>query len=140
MELQISSSVGINLVGTVTQGQASGGGSLVKTLSFKGTIPGQSQLDVLSSANITMGSGDYIGLMAEYALETNSNISRRFGTIEVVFDNASTALTDNSTKDVGPGTQDIEFSATGNPLELYVVNNFTYSADIAMSFKLIAVP
>jgi hypothetical protein len=87
-----------------------------------------------------MGSADYIGLVAEYAIETSAN-GRRFGTVEVVFDNSIAQFTDSSTVDVGGSTTDVFFQATGNPLELYVTNgNPTNTVDIAMSFKLIAVP
>jgi len=87
-----------------------------------------------------MGSADYIGLIAEYAIETSAG-GRRFGSVEVVFDNASAQFTDTSTIDVGGSTADVFFQSQGDPLELIVTNgSSTNTVDIALSFKLIAVP
>ena len=87
-----------------------------------------------------MGSADYLGLIAEYAIETSAG-GRRFGTVEVVFDNAQAQFVDSSTVDVGGNTQDVFFQANGDPLQLIIVNgSSTDTVDIAMSFKLIAVP
>jgi hypothetical protein len=140
MELELSSSVAINLVGTVNQGQGSGGGSLIQTFAYKTTVGTSTQQDALANSNIIMGSADYLGLIAEYAIETSAG-GRRFGTVEVVFDNAQAQFVDSSTVDVGGNTQDVFFQANGDPLQLIIVNgSSTDTVDIAMSFKLIAVP
>ena len=140
MELQISSSVGINLVGNVNQGTAASGGSLIKTFSYKGTVGISTQVDVLAASSTVMGSSDYLGLIAEYAIETSGN-GRRFGTVEVVFDSNNASFVDTSTADVGGSTTDVYFQAGGNPLELFLANgSATKTVDVAMSFKLIAVP
>ena len=87
-----------------------------------------------------MGSSDYLGLIAEYAIETSGN-GRRFGTVEVVFDSNNASFVDTSTADVGGSTVDVFFQAQGDPLELILENSSaTNTVDIAMSFKLIAVP
>ena len=87
-----------------------------------------------------MDSTDYIGLVADYALETSIG-SRRFGTVEVVFDNTTSAFTDISTLDIGGTTSAVGFSTTGDPLQLSVVNSdVSNTVDIVMSFKLISTP
>ena len=87
-----------------------------------------------------MGSADYLGLIAEYAIETSAG-GRRFGTVEVVFDNSQAQFVDSSTVDVGGNTSNVYFQATGDPLQLIITNGSgTDTVDIAMSFKLIAVP
>ena len=86
-----------------------------------------------------MGSADYIGLKADYALVTSAG-GRRFGTIEVVFNNAQALITDNSTQDVGTNTSGHEFIAQGDPLELVFSAAGSGNANLAISFKLIAQP
>ena len=140
MELELSSSVAINIAGIVNRGVSSSGGSLTTTLTYKGTIGTSAQVDVLSAANLSMDSTDYIGLVADYAIETSIG-ARRFGTVKVTFNNTTSTNSDISTLDLGSSTSAVSFSTTGDPLELFVVNSdATNTVDIAMSFKLISVP
>ena len=140
MELELSSSVAINIAGIVNRGVSSSGGSLTTTLTYKGTIGTSAQVDVLSAANLSMDSTDYIGLVADYAIETSTG-ARRFGTVTVTFNNTTSTNSDISTLDLGGTTNAVSFSTTGDPLELFVVNSdATNTVDIAMSFKLISVP
>jgi len=90
-----------------------------------------------------MNSTDYLGLKADYALETQIG-GRRFGTIEVIFNSTIASFTDNSTRDVPTnGTQGDEFAVQVQSGELEVLFGAFGghgSVDLAMSFKLIAVP
>jgi len=87
----------------------------------------------------------YLGLKAEYAIETQLG-GRRFGTVEVVMDTAGNVqLYDSSTKDasITNPTNPISFTAgfSGGYLTLLINNSGGVgSCDVAVSFKLIAVP
>ena len=136
-ELEISSSVGINLVGNVNQGSSASGGSLIQTNSVSGTITtGQSKI---ISGNLN--GANYLGLVLEYAIE-QGNGGRRFGTIEVIFDQNNATHTDISTPDIGANTKGVVFttSVSGGTLRLILNNGSGTTLDYAGSIKTIAVP
>ena len=138
-ELEISSSVGINLVGNVNQGSSASGGSLVQTNTFQGNLTGG-----ISANNIIvqdLASSDYLGSILEYAVEVDGG-GRRFGTVEVIFNSSNHSVVDTSTADVGGDTSSIGFIAnvTGGELTLVIANLGNDDASYAGSIKLIGTP
>jgi len=138
-ELEISSSVGINLVGNVNQGSSASGGSLVQTNTFQGNLTG----GITDSNAIVqdLSSNDYLGLILEYAIEIDGG-GRRFGTVEAIFNSNNHSVVDTSTADVGGDTSDIGFAANVsiNGLTLVIASLSSDDASYAGSIKLIGTP